>query len=124
MLRFTKMNGAGNDFVVIDNRQKLLHLSAQQITLLCDRHRGVGADGVLMVEPSSDKADFRMRYYNRDGGEAEMCANGARCFAQFANRVLGGRDELRFETLAGMIRAEFPDKAVKLRLSEPKEMFL
>ena len=58
MLRFTKMNGAGNDFVVIDNRQELLHLSAQQISLLCDRHRGVGADGVLVVEPSSGKAEF------------------------------------------------------------------
>ena len=124
MLRFTKMNGAGNDFVVIDNRQKLLHLSAEQIAFLCDRHRGVGADGVLVVEPSFGKADLRMRYYNCDGGEAEMCANGARCFAQFANEVLGGRDELRFETLAGMIHAEFHDKGVKLRLSEPKEMLL
>jgi diaminopimelate epimerase len=124
MLRFAKMNGAGNDFVVIDNRDELLELSAQQITLLCDRHRGVGADGVLLVEPSSSKADFRMRYYNSDGGEAEMCANGARCFARFANRALGGRDELRFETPAGMIRAEFHDKKVKLGLSEPKEMVL
>jgi diaminopimelate epimerase len=124
MLRFTKMNGAGNDFVVIDNRQELLHLSARQITFLCDRHRGVGADGVLIVEPSSEKADFRMRYYNCDGGEAEMCANGARCFAQFANQILGGRDELRFETLAGIIRAQFRDTGVKLSLSEPKEMFL
>jgi len=124
MLRFTKMNGAGNDFVVIDNRQELLHLSGQQISLLCDRHRGVGADGVLVVEPSSGKADFRMRYYNCDGGEAEMCANGARCFAQFANQLLGGRDELRFETLAGVIRAEFRNKGVKLYLSDPKEMLL
>ena len=124
MLRFTKMNGAGNDFVVIDNRQKLLHLSAEQIAFLCDRHRGVGADGVLVVEPSSGKADFRMRYYNCDGGEAEMCANGARCFAQFANQVLGGGIELRFETLAGIIRAEFHNKGVKLHLSEPKEMLL
>ena len=124
MLRFTKMNGAGNDFVVIDNRQELFHLSARQISLLCDRHRGVGADGVLMVEPSSGKADLRMRYYNCDGGEAEMCANGARCFAQFANQALGGRNELRFETLAGMIRAEFHNKGVKLHLIEPKEMLL
>src|SRR5882724_2674852 len=105
MLRFTKMNGAGNDFVVIDNRNELLKLSAQQITLLCDRHRGIGADGVLLVEPSPGKADFRMRYYNSDGGEAEMCANGARCFARFASRILAGRDEVQFETLAGIIRA-------------------
>src|SRR6516162_7298959 len=124
MLRFAKMNGAGNDFVVIDNRQELLRLSPQQITLLCDRHRGVGADGVLVVEPSAGEADFRMRYYNRDGGEAEMCANGARCFAQFANQVLGGGIELRFETLAGIIRAECYNKGVKLHLSESNEMLL
>jgi diaminopimelate epimerase len=124
MLRFAKMNGAGNDFVVIDNRNGVLKLSGKQITLLCDRHRGIGADGVLLVESSGGKADFRMRYYNSDGGEAEMCANGARCFARFASRILGGRNEVRFETLAGMIRAELHDKRVKLGLSEPKEMSL
>jgi diaminopimelate epimerase len=124
MLRFAKMNGAGNDFVVIDNRNADLKLSEQQITLLCDRHRGIGADGVLLVEASSSKADFRMRYYNRDGGEAEMCANGARCFARFASKILGGRNEVRFETLAGMIRAELHEEKVKLGLSEPKEMLL
>ena len=124
MLRFAKMNGAGNDFVLIDNGDGLLKLSAQQIRLLCDRHRGVGADGVLLLEPSSNNADFRMRYYNSDGGEAEMCANGARCFARFANRILGGRDEVQFETPAGIIRAELHDEKVKLQLSEPKEMVL
>jgi diaminopimelate epimerase len=124
MLRFSKMNGAGNDFVVIDNQNGLLKLSAQQIRLLCDRHRGVGADGVLLVEPPSGYSDFRMRYYNSDGGEAEMCANGARCFARFANRILGGRDEIQFETLAGIIHAGFYGERVKLQLSEPKEMVL
>jgi diaminopimelate epimerase len=124
MLRFAKMNGAGNDFVLIDNGDGLLKLSAQQIRLLCDRHRGVGADGVLLLEPSWSNADFRMRYYNSDGGEAEMCANGARCFARFANRILGGRDEVQFETQAGIIRAELHDEKVKLQLSEPKEMVL
>jgi len=124
MLRFAKMNGAGNDFVVVDNRDGLLKLSAQQIKLLCDRHRGVGADGVLLVEPASSEGDFRMRYYNSDGGEAEMCANGARCFARFASRASGGRNELQFETLAGIIRAELRDEDVKLELSEPKDMVL
>jgi len=124
MLRFAKMNGAGNDFVVVDNRNGLLELSAQQVKLLCDRHRGVGADGVLLVEPASAEGDFRMRYYNSDGGEAEMCANGARCFARFASRASGGRNELRFETPAGMIRAELCDENVKLELSEPKDVVL
>jgi len=123
-LQFTKMNGAGNDFVVIDNRDTSLRLSSREIANLCDRHRGVGADGLLLVEPSSSEADFRMRYYNSDGGEAEMCANGARCFARFASRVSGKRDLLRLETLAGMVSAEIHGRMVRLGLSEPAEMLL
>ena len=87
MLNFTKMNGAGNDFVMLDNREGALQLDREAIAKICDRHRGVGADGVLVVEPAQNGADFRMRYYNADGGEAEMCGNGARCFARFANRI-------------------------------------
>ncbi len=84
-LPFTKMNGAGNDFVMLDNRAGELGLDAAAIARLCDRHRGVGADGVLLVERSDDPdAAYRMRYYNADGGEAEMCGNGARCFARYA----------------------------------------
>ena len=72
------MSGAGNDFVVIDNRTHRHDLSGAQIARLCDRHFGVGADGLLAVElPENAGADFRMRYYNADGGEAEMCGNGA-----------------------------------------------
>src|SRR5688572_29890416 len=87
ILQFTKMNGAGNDFVLLDNRAGHLELAPAAIQRLCDRHRGVGADGVLVVEESTNGADFRMRYYNRDGGEAEMCGNGARCFARFVGRL-------------------------------------
>src|SRR3954471_12388027 len=105
MLRFTKMNGAGNDFVMIDNRAGDVVLSRDQIVHVCDRHRGVGADGILLLEKSNNGADFRMRYYNADGGEAEMCGNGARCFARFANKVAGARDSVSFETPAGVIRA-------------------
>src|SRR5438034_9554249 len=75
MLSFTKMNGAGNDFVLIDNRAGEVHLDRSQIARLCDRHRGVGADGVLLLENGSNHTDFRMRYFNADGGEAEMCGN-------------------------------------------------
>ena len=93
MLRFTKMNGAGNDFILIDNRAGDIHLDRSQIARLCDRHRGVGADGILLLEKPSNHADFRMRYFNADGGEAEMCGNGARCFARFANKMAGARTE-------------------------------
>ncbi|MGI9114906.1 MAG: diaminopimelate epimerase [Chthoniobacterales bacterium] len=124
MLRFTKMNGAGNDFVMVDNRAGDLRLSAEQIARVCDRHRGVGADGVLLIEPARNGADFRMRYYNSDGGEAEMCGNGARCFARFAARVAGAGEELSFETEAGVIRAQLQGEQVRLGMSEPRDLRL
>jgi diaminopimelate epimerase len=119
LLSFTKMNGAGNDFVMIDNRNRALSLDASRVALLCDRHRGIGADGVLAVEPSTQGADFRMRYYNADGGEAEMCGNGARCFARFARRLGASNAEMSFETLAGIIRASFPGDLVCITMSDP-----
>lgn len=118
-LSFTKMNGAGNDFVMIDNRDQAIALDASRIALLCDRHRGVGADGVLAVEPAQQGADFRMRYYNADGGEAEMCGNGARCFARYARRLGASNAEMSFETLAGVIRASFPGELVRITMSDP-----
>ena len=124
MLRFTKMNGAGNDFVMIDNRVGDLQLAPEQIAKLCDRHRGVGADGVLVLERAANGADFRMRYYNADGGEAEMCGNGARCFARYASRVAGPKDELSFETPAGVIGATLQGELVRLQMSEPKDLQL
>jgi diaminopimelate epimerase len=119
-LDFIKMNGAGNDFVVVDNRALDLPLSADRIALLCDRHCGVGADGLLAVEPSQEGADFRMRYYNADGGEAEMCGNGARCFARFARQLIGGSCEsLKLETQAGVITADFHGDQVRIGMSKP-----
>ncbi|MDQ6861197.1 MAG: diaminopimelate epimerase [Verrucomicrobiota bacterium] len=123
-LEFIKMNGAGNDFVMLDNRAGELQLSGSQIERLCDRHRGIGADGVLVIEPASNGADFRMRYYNADGGEAEMCGNGARCFARFANRVAGPREKVSFETPAGVIAAALEGEGVTLQMSEPRDMRL
>jgi diaminopimelate epimerase len=124
MLKFTKMNGAGNDFVVLDNLDSRLRLGAGEIAHLCDRHRGVGADGVLIVEPPANGADFRMRYYNADGGEAEMCGNGARCFARFASRITGKQGRISFETPAGIIRAACEGENVKLEMSEPHDLVL
>lgn len=122
MLRFTKMNGAGNDFVMIDNRAGEVRLQPEQIVWICDRHRGIGADGILLLEKGSNGADFRMRYYNRDGGEAEMCGNGARCFARFANKVAGAQEKVSFQTPAGLIRGELRGEVVTLQMTEPTDL--
>jgi diaminopimelate epimerase len=124
MLRFTKMNGAGNDFLLLDNRAGDLILTKAQIARLCDRHRGVGADGVLILESARDGADFRMRYHNADGGEAEMCGNGARCFARFADRTAGPLKKMTFETPAGVIGAELHADLVTLQMSDPQDLRL
>ena len=124
MLRFTKMNGAGNDFILFDNRTESIALDRSQIAQLCDRHRGIGADGILLLENPTNHADFRMRYFNADGGEAEMCGNGARCFARFANKVGGQKGEISFETPAGVISAELKGDLVTLRMTEPTDLRL
>ncbi|MEM7013598.1 MAG: diaminopimelate epimerase [Verrucomicrobiota bacterium] len=116
---FWKMNGAGNDFVVLDNRDLRYQLSTEQIALLCNRQRGIGADGMLAVEPAENGADFKMRYYNADGGEAEMCGNGARCFANFVKKIADVGDSVSFETIAGVIEATYPNDQVRIQLSEP-----
>lgn len=106
---FVKMNGAGNDFVMIDARRRPIALAADTISFLCDRRRGIGADGVIVLEADA-RLDFRMRYFNSDGGEAEMCGNGARCAAAFcAERGLGMPDgtsrKLTFSSGAGSVSA-------------------
>ncbi|MCP5540995.1 MAG: diaminopimelate epimerase [Akkermansiaceae bacterium] len=124
-LKFWKMNGAGNDFVVLDNRDGSRGLDGAQIAQLCHRQRGVGADGLLAVEPAQNGADFRMRYYNADGGEAEMCGNGARCFARFANFLSDNRlERVSFETIAGTIGADFIGDQVRIALSAPHGLAL
>src|SRR5437867_11716863 len=124
MLRFAKMNGAGNDFILIDNRAGDIHLDRSQIARLCDRHRGVGADGILLLEKASNHADFRMRYFNADGGEAEMCVNGARCFARFANKIADAEAKISFETPAGVISAKLAGDLVTLQMTEPTDLKL
>ena len=118
------MNGAGNDFVLIDNRTGDVHLDRSQIARLCDRHRGIGADGILLLEKAANRTDFRMRYFNADGGEAEMCGNGARCFARFANKVAGTEGKISFETPAGIISAELIGDLVTLQMTEPTDLRL
>lgn len=105
-LKFTKMQGLGNDFVVIDVVRQCVSLSREQIRFLADRHFGVGCDQVLMVEAPADQsdADFRYRIFNADGGEVAQCGNGARCFARFVRQKgLCGRDEIQVDTDAGRL---------------------
>ena len=104
-IKFSKMQGLGNDFVVIDGVRQAIALNAEQLRHLGDRHFGVGCDQILLVE-QSDRADvdFRYRIYNADGGEVEQCGNGARCFVRFAHeRGLTGKREIRVETMKGVI---------------------
>lgn len=104
-IRFTKMQGAGNDFVVLDETQGRLGLSAAQYRFLADRHFGVGADQILTVRPSpGDGIDFEYVIHNADGGEVEQCGNGARCFARFVHdKGLTGKDQIRVQTQSGVI---------------------
>ena len=105
MLRFTKMHGLGNDFVMIDAVSQSVTLTPEQVRRLADRRFGVGCDQVLIVErPTRAESDFRYRIFNADGGEVEQCGNGARCFARFVrDQGLTGKSELAVETLAGII---------------------
>jgi diaminopimelate epimerase len=125
LLHFFKMNGAGNDFIVIDNRDLSNSLDGETIEALCDRHRGIGADGLLAVEPAEKGADFKFRYYNADGGEAEMCGNGARCFGRFTAHLLKEiPDRVTFETIAGTLSAEMVGENVRIAMSVPKDLKL
>ena len=110
-LAFTKMQGLGNDFVVVDATSRPFDLSPAQIRMLADRRFGVGCDQVLVVEPPSGAAaDFRYRIFNADGGEVEQCGNGARCFVVFVRaRGLTDRREIRVETRSGVIVPRLED---------------
>jgi len=104
-IRFTKMQGAGNDFVVLDETRGTLGLDAAQYRFLADRHFGVGADQILSVRPSpAPGVDFQYVIHNADGGEVEQCGNGARCFMRFVReRQLTAKDAVRVQTLSGVI---------------------
>jgi diaminopimelate epimerase len=104
-LKFTKMHGAGNDFVVLDGVRQSIALSPEQIRYIADRHFGIGCDQLLLVEKSPrDDADFRYRIFNADGGEVEQCGNGARCFVRFVHdHKLTSKREIVVETKSGLI---------------------
>ena len=104
-LKFTKMHGLGNDFVVLDGLRQHVDLSPEQLRFLADRHFGIGCDQILLVEaPAQAGVDFRYRIFNADGGEVEQCGNGARCFVRFVHEAgLTAKREIRVETQRGII---------------------
>ena len=119
-LAFTKMQGAGNDFVVLDCTERPFTLTAVQLKKIADRHFGVGCDQILVVEPSQE-SDFRYRIFNADGGEVEQCGNGARCFVKFVHaRGLTTQSQIRVETLGGVIEPRLePDGEVSVDMGKP-----
>lgn len=119
---FAKLSGAGNDFVVIDNRRKIVPSGAIQLAIrLCQPKTGIGADGLILLERSK-LADFKMRIFNPDGSEAEMCGNGARCVARFAYLSKVASSKMVFETMAGLISAQVRGAEVKLHMSDPHSL--
>jgi diaminopimelate epimerase len=122
-LRFTKMHGAGNDFVMLDATREPIALSRAQLQRLADRHFGVGADQILVVERATRAdADFRYRIFNADGGEVEHCGNGARCFVVFARaRGLTDKTALRVQTVNNLIVPRLqPDGRVSVDMGTPR----
>ena len=110
-LRFTKMHGAGNDFMMLNGVTQRINLTREQLRRLSDRHFGVGADQILLVEPASQPdLDFRYRIFNSDGGEVEQCGNGARCFVKFVHdEGLTSKRAIRVQTLGGIIEPRLQD---------------
>ncbi|MDD4915472.1 MAG: diaminopimelate epimerase [Methylococcales bacterium] len=122
-IRFSKMHGLGNDFVVIDAINQAVDLSASQIRFLADRHFGVGCDQLLLVEnPVSNDADFKYRIFNADGGEVAQCGNGARCFARFVrDKNLTRKDRIVVDTDAGqLVLSVNQDGAVTVNMGVPR----
>ena len=121
-IKFTKMQGAGNDFVVLDGTHQTLNVSVAQWRKLADRHFGVGADQILVVERSHNPtADFRYRIFNADGGEVEQCGNGARCFVRFVHeKKLTDKTAITVETMRGLIAPHLePNGQVTVDMGPP-----
>ena len=125
MIEFFKMSGSGNDFILIDNRDSSLAVDdvVEFVKILCARKGSVGADGLIIIENSS-QVDFRWRFFNADGSEVEMCGNGGRCAARFAFIRGIAPEKMSFETVAGIIDATVKGDAVKLRLTDPRHLKL
>ncbi len=132
-MEFAKLEGSGNDFILIDNRDEGFYEFLEKtgvclkdfVVKACDRHMGIGADGLILIEDPEDKSNhFRWQFFNSDGSEAEMCGNGSRCAVRFCYEMGIVDEEVRFETLAGVIRAWVLEKGkrVRVELTPPSEM--
>jgi diaminopimelate epimerase len=120
---FYKMSGAGNDFIIIDNRNRIVADMDLRgfIASVCRRKMSAGADGLILIE-ASDKCDFRWRFFNSDGSKAEMCGNGARCAARFAQVIGIAGTRLSFETEAGIVSARIHGDSVKVKMPDPSDL--
>lgn len=122
-LRFTKMHGLGNDFVVVDATRTAVDLTPERVRFLADRHFGIGCDQLLVVEaPTQPGVDFRYRIFNADGGEVEQCGNGARCFVRFVHdQGLTDKTRIRVETQSGLIEPRLEaDGQVTVDMGAPR----
>lgn len=121
LTRFWKMHGAGNDFILIDDRVNSFPNDKELVRTICSRHTGIGSEGLILIRESSN-ADFAMRFFNPDGNEADMCGNGGRCIARLAYDLNIAEEFMRFETNAGIISAEIMDSVVKLDMPPPSNL--
>lgn len=121
-LHFSKYQGTGNDFVIIDNRENIVQLTNEQVKFLCDRKFGIGADGLMLLETAVDY-DFKMVYYNADGNEGSMCGNGGRCLVQFASDKGIKKTDYLFIAIDGEHEAKFGNKNwVELKMKDVHEV--
>ena len=121
-IRFYKYQGTGNDFILVDNRDKKISLSARQVAVLCDRRFGIGADGLMLLEPKAGY-DFKMVYYNSDGAESTMCGNGGRCITAFARRLGIINGKASFVAVDGPHDADINDDGtVSLHMQDVKNI--
>lgn len=133
-MKFSKMHGIGNDFIIIEDMEEKVNLTSNQIIQLCDRHFGIGADGLMLVSPSKDY-DVKMLFFNQDGTQAAMCGNGVRCFAKYAyTKKIVNKEQFDIETRAGKIspkimggrvsvnmgRAEFDPEKIPINIAKDK----
>lgn len=120
-IEFWKMHGAGNDFILVDDRRLVFPANDKEwLARIASRRLGVGSEGIILIQPSSS-ADFKMRFFNPDGSEVDMCGNGARCVSRLAYDIGVAPARMRFETGAGMVQAEMVGDRVRLGMTPPKD---
>jgi len=121
-IEFTKMSGAGNDFVIVDNREKVIEDASRFAQVVCDRRNGIGADGILLLEASAH-ADFAMKYFNADGSYGGMCGNGGRCISRYAQiKKIVDKNSMDFEALDYIYHATVLNEDVELHMKPSRDL--